>query len=61
MAFFVCSLTASGQPADVDVVILYLFRVDEKKDFLSFLKVSGHRFSLGKVVVECINIEEVAL
>lgn len=61
LAYFVVSLTASGQPANVDVVILDLLRVDEKEDLLSLLKVAIDSFSLSKVIVERIHIEEIAL
>ena len=61
LAYFVVSLTASGQPANVDVVTLDLLRVDEKEDLLSLLKVAIDSFSLSKVIVERIHIEEIAL
>lgn len=55
------SLTASGQPANIDVVILDLLRVDEKEDLLSLLEVAIDSFSLSEVIVERIHIEEIAL
>ncbi len=54
-------LTASGQPRKIDVVTLYLLRVDEEEDLLSLLVVSQHTLSLGKVEVERLIVEEVAL
>ena len=55
------TLTASCQPAEVDIVIFDLLRVDEQKDLFCLLKVSCGRLCLSVVEVEHIIIEVVAL
>ena len=52
------TLTASCQPAEVDIVIFNLLRVDEQKDLFCLLKVSCGCLCLSVVEVEHIIIEE---
>ena len=54
-------LTASGQPADVDVVALDLLVVDQQEHLLRLLVVARGCLGLRKVEVEHVVIEEVAL
>jgi len=54
-------LTTSGQPAEVDIVILYLVRVDKEEYLLCLLKVPCCRLRLSIIKIEDIIIEEVTL
>jgi len=54
-------LTTSGQPAEVDIVILYLVRVDKEEYLLCLLKVPCCRLRLSIIKIEDIVIEEVTL
>lgn len=57
----VWELTTSGQPAEVDIVILYLVRVDKEEDLLCLLKVPCCCLCLSVIKIEDIIVEEVTL